>query len=528
MIIETMKLSEMSVFTEFFLGISIMYLIIHCLFISINSQHGFPLIQSSLINLSVLTIFMSCCLLWNDCLGSLRYVSFSNTIINDYLSFSSRFIIGISSLICLLLIKQYLIAQKINSFEYVIILLFAVLGLFLLCSSNDLMTTYLAIELQSLSFYLLTAFKKNSSYSVESGLKYFILGSFSSGLFLFGSSLIYGALGTVNFSELRDLHIFPANNNSLMSIIDSNGISLLYLNSLSSFNYKIILETGNFLIIGLLFIFVSLFFKLALAPFHMWSPDIYENSPTSSAFFFAIVPKISIFIVILRFSSSVLISDLSWSKGVVSLVAVLSIVVGSLGGLEQRKFKSLLAYSSISHMGYLLISYISESFDGFHMLFCYLIVYISSGLCIWSVFMFLRLKKTNEKKQNRDLADFVLLAKSNKILAIILMTALFSIAGVPPMVGFLAKLNILLAIVKKSMYFIAFFILMFSIVSTFFYLRIVKILFFEPCIVGKLYFPITSRKVVIVVLLFYFFLFSFVNPTMLYLVTYKMSLLFII
>jgi len=307
MIIETMKLSEMSVFTEFFLGISIMYLIIHCLFISINSQQGFPLIQSSLINLSVLTIFMSCCLLWNDCLGSLRYVSFSNTIINDYLSFSSRFIIGISSLICLLLIKQYLIAQKINSFEYVIILLFAVLGLFLLCSSNDLMTTYLAIELQSLSFYLLTAFKKNSSYSVESGLKYFILGSFSSGLFLFGSSLIYGALGTVNFSELRDLHIFSANNNSLMSIIDSNGISLLCFNSLSSFNYKIILETGNFLIIGLLFIFVSLFFKLALAPFHMWSPDIYENSPTSSAFFFAIVPKISIFIVILRFSSSVLI-----------------------------------------------------------------------------------------------------------------------------------------------------------------------------------------------------------------------------
>jgi len=121
-----------------------------------------------------------------------------------------------------------------------------------------------------------------------------------------------------------------------------------------------------------------------------------------------------------------------------------------------------------------------------------------------------------------------LLAKSNKILAIILMTALLSIAGVPPMVGFLAKLNILLAIVKKSMYFIAFFILLFSVVSTFFYLRIVKIVFFEPVLVGKLYFPITSRKVVIVVILFYFFIFSFINPTMLYLVTYKMSLLFIV
>jgi NADH-quinone oxidoreductase subunit N len=528
MIIETIKLNEMSVFTEFFLGISIMYLIIHCLFISVNSQYGFPLLQSSLINLSILTVFMSCCLLWNDCLASLRYVSFSNTIVNDYLSFSSKFIIGVSSLICLLLIKQYLIAQKINSFEYIIILLFAVLGLFLLCSSNDLMTTYLAIELQSLSFYLLTAFKKNSSYSVESGLKYFILGSFSSGLFLFGSSLIYGALGTVNFTELRDLHIFYGNDNFLRSIIEPNSLDVLFYNPIASINYTIFLDTENFLIIGLLFIYVSLFFKLALAPFHLWSPDIYENSPTSSAFFFAIVPKISIFIVILRFSSSVLITDLSWSKGIVSLIAVLSVVVGSLGGLEQRKFKSLLAYSSVSHMGYLLISYVSESFDGFQMLFCYLIIYISSGLCLWSVFMFLRIKKTNEKKQNRDLADFVLLAKSNKILAIILMTALLSIAGVPPMVGFLAKLNILLAIVKKSMYFIAFFILLFSVVSTFFYLRIVKILFFEPSLVGKLYFPITSRKVVIVVILFYFFIFSFINPTMLYLVTYKMSLLFIV
>jgi NADH-quinone oxidoreductase subunit N len=522
MIIETIKLNEMSVFTEFFLGISIMYLVMHGLFVSFNSKNGFPLIQSSLVNLVVLTLFMGCCLLWNDSLNILKYVSFCNTIVNDYLSFSAKLIIGISSIICLLLIKQYLISQKINSFEYVIILLFAILGLFLLCASNDFITTYLALELQSLSFYILAAFKKTSSYSVDAGLKYFILGSFSSGLFLFGSSLIYGALGTVNFTDFKDLLVFY-NNTSLP--IQANEI--LDFDAVTLTNPELLLETCNFVTIGLLFIFVSLFFKLALAPFHLWSPDIYENSPTSSAFFFAVVPKISVFVVILRFSYYALFDGIAWSQEIIALIAVLSVVVGSLGGLEQRKFKSLLSYSSISHMGYLLITFISESFEGFQMLFCYLIVYIGSGLCIWSVFMLTRLKKTDDKKQNKDLADFVLLKKSNVMLAAILMTALFSIAGLPPMIGFVVKLNVFLIAVEKTMYFVALFSIIFSVISTFFYLRIIKILYFEPVLVGKLYYPIISIKVVIVVILFYLFLFLFLNPSMLYLVSHKISLLFV-
>ena len=522
MIIETIKLNEMSVFTEFFLGISIMYLVMHGLFVSFNSKNGFPLIQSSLVNLVVLTLFMGCCLLWNDSLNILKYVSFCNTIVNDYLSFSAKLIIGISSIICLLLIKQYLISQKINSFEYVIILLFAILGLFLLCASNDFITTYLALELQSLSFYILAAFKKTSSYSVDAGLKYFILGSFSSGLFLFGSSLIYGALGTVNFTDFKDLLVFY-NNTSLP--IQANEI--LNYDTVTLMDSELLLETCNFVTIGLLFIFVSLFFKLALAPFHLWSPDIYENSPTSSAFFFAVVPKISVFVVILRFSYYALFDGIAWSQEIIALIAVLSVVVGSLGGLEQRKFKSLLAYSSISHMGYLLITFISESFEGFQMLFCYLIVYIGSGLCIWSVFMLTRLKKTDDKKQNKDLADFVLLKKSNVMLAAILMTALFSIAGLPPMIGFVVKLNVFLIAVEKTMYFVALFSIIFSVISTFFYLRIIKILYFEPVLVGKLYYPITSIKVVTVVVLFYLFLFLFLNPSMLYLVSHKISLLFV-
>jgi hypothetical protein len=280
-------------------------LIAHCLFVSVNSNNNFPLLQFSLINLCVLTVFMYSCLLWNGCLVCLLYESFSNTSVNDYLSISSRFIIGISSLICL-------IDQKINSFEYIVILLFAILGLFLLCSTNDLITMYLA--LQSLSFYILTALKKNSPYSVESGLKYFILGYFSSGLFLFGASLIYGELETVNFTEIKDLYVFHVYSNKFRVITtDPYEISTVF-NILSSFNYSVLLETGNFILIGLLFVFVSFFFKLVLATFHLRSPYIYENPPTSSTFFFAVVPKISIFIVLLRFSYSVLFTDLFWPK----------------------------------------------------------------------------------------------------------------------------------------------------------------------------------------------------------------------
>lgn len=507
----------------------------HGLFISFNSSNGFPLLQSSLINLGVLTLFMTCVLLWNDNLYALKNVGFSNTIVNDYLSFSAKIIIGSSSMVCFIFIKQYLITQKINSFEYIIILLFSILGLFLLCSSNDFITTYLAMELQSLSFYLLAAFKKNSAYSVESGLKYFILGSFSSGLFLFGASLIYGALGTVNFTDMKDLLVFY-HNSDLIPVhtqIDQTDLSSAYdifysaMNVLPTYDSSIQPELNNFITIGLFFVFVSLFFKLALAPFHLWSPDVYENSPSSSAFFFAVVPKISIFVVILRFSYYALFDGIVWSQEIIALLAVASVIVGSLGGLEQRKFKSLLAYSSISHMGYLLITFLSESFDGFQMLFCYLIVYMGSSLCIWSVFMLTRLKKLDNKKENKDLADFMLLKKSNLMLGLILMTALFSIAGLPPMIGFIVKLNVFLIAIEKTMYFVALFSMVFSVISTFFYLRVVKILFFEPVIAGKLYHPITSVRVVFVVLLFYSFLFLFINPSMLYLVSHKMSLLFI-
>ena len=204
---------------------------------------------------------------------------------------------------------------------------------------------------------------------------------------------------------------------------------------------------------------------------------------------------------------------------------MLTVIVGSFGGLEQTKLKSLLAYSSISHMGYTLIAFSTGTFEGMQILFCYLFLYMIAGLCIWSIFLVLQLKFRYNKKQNKDLANFSLLNKSNNILALFFTTVLLSVAGLPPMIGFLVKIGIFLASIEASMYFVAIISILCSVISTFYYIRIVKIFYFENFIAGKLYYPIKSNSSIIVVCLFYFLLFLFINPTLVYLISYKIIFL---
>jgi len=664
MLIKSIKLNEYIFTSETFFVVSLINLIIFSLLTAYNSKLKFPLIQSALINVSCYMLFLYAVLLYNENLSTLKLTSFFNSICYDYLSFISKTIIIFSSIICLIFIKDYIIKQKINKVEYVIILLFSILGLLLLCSANDLLTVYLGMELQSLSFYLLAAFRKKSSYSVDAGLKYFILGSFSSSLFLFGSSFIYVAYGSINFDDIKLLSdFFSTNTNDLPAFYgassketylseeelnnyllnsltnDSQFAALLekskewqsaltidstvlikdiilpdffkrcdyiitsgkynpesgkvidalhalrtnhfeewaklegpyckesydryfiepvrpmvtcndgskfciipkcsaryeFINEIQTYlkglkyidqemvdktivhNRNLMLESTGalkqenmfefqyFAISGLLLIFFSLFFKLSLAPFHLWSPDVYENSPTSSSFFFAF----------------------NWIQEILLLIAVFSVIAGSLGGLYQRKLKSLLAYSSISHMGYLMIAFSSASIEGIQMLFCYLIVYTITGLCLWSCIILIRLKKKDKIKQNKDLADLVLLIKSNYMLALILMSTLFSIAGIPPLIGFIAKVNIFLVAIESKFYIVSIISVLFSVVSTFFYLRLIKIMCFEPLLVGRLYYPINSSKVFIIVLLFLSLFLFFIDPTLLYLLGYKISYLFL-
>lgn len=192
------------------------------------------------------------------------------------------------SIFCFLMSQRYITMQKINYFEYSILILFALLGIFFICSSNDLITAYLSIELQSLSFYLMAAIKKDSAFSVDAGLKYFILGAFSSSLFLFGSSILYGVSGTTNFEDLKNVF-------STMRL-DYVNIQTLGINTF----VKYIFLDGSLIQFALVFLFVSLLFKLAVAPFHLWSLDVYEGSPSSSTFFFAVIPKLAIFVLLIR------------------------------------------------------------------------------------------------------------------------------------------------------------------------------------------------------------------------------------
>nr|YP_010377320.1 NADH dehydrogenase subunit 2 [Helicotheca tamesis]QYB23007.1 NADH dehydrogenase subunit 2 [Helicotheca tamesis] len=657
MTLNLLTFKEISILPELFLGICIIYLLIHSIFLTVTKHY--PLIKNSLIYLSILILYMTCFLLINDSLNILELTNFNYSVLNDYLSFSSKLLISITSIFCLFIINQYLTEQKINQFEYILLILFSILGLFLLCSSNDLITAYLAIELQSLAFYVMASFKKNSTFSVESGLKYFILGAFSSSLFLFGSSLIYGISGTVNFENFKDLYFYdyPANEikclkleefystqNELVILygviqkllsynenelifhdfqffskmfgskifinINPNYIVTIYNDVFYSiesvflsYNFKDCLETGflspkdlaflgfvylflnlsenelkeilgndlktNFEVyklnelvtevgssnfinqllmftnldsyqdsiyfytffdttliqFALILILVSIFFKLSLVPFHVWSPDVYEGSPSSSTFFFAVIPKISFFVLLLRLFYYSFYIFLENFRYFLVLIAVMTVIVGSFVGLEQRKLKSLLAYSSISHMGYSLLAFSTGTFEGLQMLYCYLTIYMLSGLCIWSIFFLTKLKNRYFKKQNKDLADLLLLKKSNSILAFSFSVVLLSIAGFPPMIGFFVKFGIFLVSIESSLYFVALLSILCSVISAFYYLRIVKIMYFEKSLVGRLYYPITSYKASIVVLLLLLFFGLFLNPTLLYLLSYKLTLL---
>jgi NADH-quinone oxidoreductase subunit N len=277
---------EIQLLPEIFLGISIIYLIIHGTFISVNAKY--LLIQNSALYLSVLIVSFFCFLLANNAVEYNDFQIFNNTIIVDYLSFSSKIWIAIMSIFCFLMSQCYITRQKINYFEYSVLILFALLGIFFICSSNDLITAYLSIELQSLSFYIMAAMKKDSAFSVDAGLKYFILGAFSSSLFLFGSSILYGVSGSTSFEDLKDLFFLRCFDYEGISVIDNY-----------TFIKHVLLE-GSLVQFALVFIFVSLLFKLAVAPFHLWSPDVYEGSPSSSTFFFAVVPKLAIFILMIR------------------------------------------------------------------------------------------------------------------------------------------------------------------------------------------------------------------------------------
>lgn len=521
-------LKNFTVFPEYFVSISIIYVLIVIVLITYN-VYGLML-QKAISECIALMLLMSCYLILNDDLNVLNFVSFHNSIMNDYLSYITKFLICFFSAIYFVLISNSLKEQRLTSFEYLVIILFSILGLMLMCSSNDLLTAYLSIELSSLSLYILASFRKTSSYSIESGLKYFIIGAISSAFFLLGSSFIYVSSGSIYFTHFVTLYgseVFFYNGLANPLLWDPESVAYLLVtlypedflhpDSLffNPFNHSIT-EIGGALIL------FSLLIKLACAPFHLWSLDVYEGSPTSSSFFFAAITKLSIFVLLIRLCFINLFSITECWQFYLFWVGVFSVFVGAFGGLKQRKIKTLLAYSSITNMGYALLALGTGSNTGIEMLFFHLIIYMTSGLCTWSILLFLRVKNKNfSNKYNKELSDLALLQKSNPALAFAFALTMFSIAGIPPMIGFLAKMGIFLSVIQDTFYIFVVASAVFSVIATFYYIRIIKVLYFENVLVGKLYYPIKTSKTLILSFLIFLLLLLFLNPSILYLLGYQ-------
>ena len=323
------------------------------------------------------------------------------------------------------------------------------------------------------------------------------------------------------FSLLSNVHNLPVNEEEFLLINQGNVFSD------NPNNFDFFCNISNIVIIkfSLILLLISLFFKIALAPFHIWAPDIYENSATSSSFLFAILPKLGLFLFMIKLFYYSFYGFFEFLQFFLVKIAIFSIIIGSFTALEQRKLKTLIVYSSISHMGYSLLAYSSGLFEGVQMLFFYLITYLLSGIFIWSSFILFKLKYKYLNKSNKDLSEFNLLFKTNKIMALIFMFVLLSLAGFPPLVGFLSKANVFLVSLDSYMFYIAVIAILCSVIATFYYLRIIKILFFENRLIGNLFYCLNTSYSLILVLIFYCIILLFINPSFLYLICYKSSLL---
>jgi len=353
---------------EFFFLFSIFFLILFLLFFSTSKIYKFPL----LINISFLFFILNFIFIFFLYLNNLniKKVLFNNTFfICSGISYLKCIII-LFTILSLIVSITYLNKEQINDFEYFILLTFVTLGVILLISSNDFILTYLSIELQSLALFVLVTFKKNTIYSTEAGIKYFILGSFASILLLFGFSLLYFTFGTINFQELAILFIYNFNNNF----------------------YSL------YLFISFLFIFGGIFFKLNVSPFHMWLPDVYEGAPTSITLFMSVVPKIAFFYIVIKFLFIIFSNFFYQFQNILILLSLLSIFIGSFMGIRQKKFKRLFSYSTISHIGFLLFAIASGSREGIEALFLYIIIYMFMSLSLWTILISLRLKKKKYTK----------------------------------------------------------------------------------------------------------------------------------
>ena len=349
----------------------------------------------------------------------------------------SKIILSLGSIIFILLLKRPLKNENLYRYEYILFVLFATLGSFVLISSNNFLTAFIGLELQSLSLYLMAAFNTKDLNSNEAGIKYFSLGALSSGFLLFGISMVYFDTGNFLFQNLN--------------------------------NFTYISE------IGLSLILISLFFKVSAAPFHIWTPDVYEGSPTISTLFFATLPKFASLIFLFRVYHELNITNIESLNYIFQIVCAISLLVGAYGAITQKIIKRLLAFSSINHIGFILLGMMSYKLMSEGTLFFYLIIYLITTFGIFAVILNLRTVDGEVIK----ISDLNGLRFTSRSKAIALLVFLFSLAGIPPFAGFFAKFFILSASVNEGLYLLSIIAVISSVIAAFYYLSVIKNMFFN-------------------------------------------------
>ena len=418
---------------EIFISLGIMFL----LMLGVFKKNSSGIVYT----LSVVILLITLGLIINFPSGQEIYL-FNNSYKIDRLSTFMKIITIISGIFVLISSYKYTKIEKIFKIEYSILILCSILGMLVMISSYDLIVFYIGLELQSLSLYILAAFNRNQTKSSEAGLKYFVLSALSSGLLLYGCSLIYGFSGSTNFYLISE-------------------------NIHSS-------EYGN--VFGIVFILVGLAFKIAVVPFHMWAPDVYEGSPTSVTLFFAVVPKIAALTVFIRFLYVPFVNLIDQWQMIIIFLSLASMIFGAISAIGQKNLKRLIAYSSIGHMGYALAGLAVGTNSGIQSSIIYISIYLIMNL---GIFCCLFMMKRKDKFFD-NLEDLAGLSKNHPIISLSLLILLFSLAGIPPMAGFFAKFYIFMSVIEQSMYFLAIVGLLSTVISAFYYLRIIKIIYFDP------------------------------------------------
>jgi NADH-quinone oxidoreductase subunit N len=403
---------------------------------ALRGERGSALVNEIAVGLLGLVFILM--LARNRPMGVTFYGSFADDAFTRFMSALAL----VGSLVTLLLSVEFMREERIGGFEFPVLILLSTLGILMLISANDFIALYLGFELMSLALYVIAAYRRHDLRATEAGLKYFVLGALSSGMMLYGISLIYGYSGSVAFSAVAN------------AIHDHASIGVLF---------------------GLVFALVGLAFKISVVPFHMWTPDVYEGVPTPVTTFFATAPKIAAMAVLVRVVITAFPGIANDWRQILTFVSIASMVLGAFAAIGQRNFKRLMAYSAIGHMGYALVGLAAGTVEGVQSVIIYMAIYVVMTLGTFAAILSMR----RNGHAIETMADLAGLARTDPTMAFFLAAMMFSLAGVPPLAGFFAKFYVFAAAIKAGLYGLSVIGVLASCVAAYYYLRIVKLMYFD-------------------------------------------------